>query len=337
MRTDSFVYDLPEDRIAQTPIEPRDAARLLDVRTMTDHVVADLPDLLAPGDLLVVNDTKVRAARLHGRRRDTGGAVEVLLLDHLATGSWSALVRPARRLRAGLIVEAGPLEATLRTDPREGIVELDLSAGDGADVEAAIAAVGEVPLPPYIHTALANPERYQTTYARTVGSAAAPTAGLHLTERVFTRLAERDIGVASVELRVGLGTFRPISTETIDEHEMHAEWISVPQATVERVTATRRAGGRVVAVGTTVVRALESAARSGELAPWSGHTDLYITPGYRFRVVDLLMTNFHVPGSSLLVLVAALAGDRWRDAYAAALGRGYRFLSFGDAMLLERA
>jgi S-adenosylmethionine:tRNA ribosyltransferase-isomerase len=337
VRTDSFDYELPEDRIAQRPADPRDSARLLDTRTLTDHRVGDLPDLLEPGDLVVVNDTRVRAARLKGRRRDSGGAVELLLLEQLEGGNWIALVRPARRLRRGVIVDAGDLVARLETDPTDGIVELSLDVRTGADLEETIAATGEMPLPPYIRERLSDPDRYQTTYARRLGSAAAPTAGLHLTQAVFDRMAARGIGVASIELRVGLGTFRPITSETIEAHEMHAEFVVVEQAAVDAVAATRRAGGRVVAVGTTVVRALESAAAAGTPAPWQGHTDLYITPGHEFHGVDMLMTNFHVPRSSLLVLVAAFAGDLWRPTYEAALARGYRFLSFGDAMLFERA
>jgi len=335
VRTDSFRYELPDDRIAQTPVEPRDSARLLDVRSMTDHRVADLPSLLEPGDLVVVNESRVRAARLRAHREGTGGAVELLVLERLGDDRWSALVRPARRLRAGSVVRCGPLIATLRGDPVDGLVELTLATDSGDDVEAVIAEVGHMPLPPYIHERLADPERYQTVYAAVVGSAAAPTAGLHLTPELFSALAARQIGVAAVELRVGLGTFRPITVESIAEHDMHAEWISVGRETVDVISEVRSRGGRVVAVGTTVVRALESAAAGGQLRPTEGHTNLYITPGHRFNAVDLLMTNFHIPGSSLLVMVAAFAGERWREAYAAALTRGYRFLSFGDAMLLE--
>ena len=340
MKTSGFAYRLPDDLIAQSPVEPRDSARLLRASDLTDWTVRDLPDLLRPGDLVVVNDTRVRAARLVGRREPTGGRVELLLLGR--TGDrWQALARPARRLRAGSIVRAGGLVARIETDPVEGRVDLTLrmasgEAGDEA-VERAISETGLVPLPPYIRRVLDDPERYQTVFADRVGSAAAPTAGLHLTARTLDDLAERGISVARIELRIGLDTFRPITTEEIEDHRMHSEWIEVPEATVERMEEARRSGGRVVSVGTTVVRALETACRNGRPAPHRGATNLYITPGYRFGAVDVLLTNFHMPGSSLLVLVAAFVGESWRSVYRTARNRGYRFLSFGDAMLLERA
>ncbi len=340
MKTSSFVYDLPDRLIAQSPIEPRDSARLLCASDLTDWTVRDLPRLLRPGDLVVVNDTRVRAARLIGRREPTGGRVELLLLGRRGA-RWQALVRPARRLRAGSMVRVGRLMARIETDPVEGQVDLALRTASGETedqvVERAIADAGRVPLPPYIHRVLDDPERYQTVFAARVGSAAAPTAGLHLTARTLGELAERGVGLARIELQIGLATFRPITTEQIADHEMHSEWIDVPEATVERMMETRRSGGRVVAVGTTVVRALETACRNGRPAPYRGSTSLYITPGYRFEAVDVLLTNFHMPGSSLLVLVAAFVGESWRSVYETARNRGYRFLSFGDAMLLERA
>ena len=340
MKTSGFAYRLPDHLIAQSPVEPRDSARLLRASDMTDWTVRDLPGLLRPGDLVVVNDTRVRAARLIGRRDPTGGRVELLLLGRRGD-RWRALARPSRRLRAGSMVRAGRLVARIETDPVGGQVDLTLrtasdEAGDEA-VERAIAETGRVPIPPYIHRVLDDPERYQTVFAARVGSAAAPTAGLHLTSRTLGDLAERGIGVARIELRIGLDTFRPITTEEIADHRMHSEWMDVPEPTVERMLETRRSGGRVVAVGTTVVRALETACRNGRLAPYRGSTSLYITPGHRFGAVDVLLTNFHMPGSSLLVLVAAFVGESWRSVYETARGRGYRFLSFGDAMLLERA
>ena len=340
MKTSGFAYRLPDDLIAQSPVEPRDSARLLRASDLTDWTVRDLPDLLRPGDLVVVNDTRVRAARLIGRRDPTGGRVELLLLGRRGD-RWQALARPARRLRAGTEVRAGPLVARVESDPVEGRVDLTLrtASGEAGDkvVERAIAETGLVPLPPYIRRVLDDPERYQTVFADRVGSAAAPTAGLHLTARTLDDLAERGISVARIELRIGLDTFRPITTEEIEDHRMHSEWIEVPEATVERMEETRRSGGMVVAVGTTVVRALETACRNGRPAPYRGSTSLYITPGYRFGAVDVLLTNFHMPGSSLLVLVAAFVGESWRSVYETARSRGYRFLSFGDAMLLERA
>lgn len=340
MRTAEFVYDLPSDRIAQSPAEPRDSARLLRGSDLTHWAVRDLPDLLQPGDLVVVNETRVRAARLVGRRDPTGGRVEFLLLGREGS-NWKALLRPARRIRAGSVILIGPLRARIATDPVAGMVELELELEGGKggwrDVEAAIAGTGQVPLPPYIHRTLQDPERYQTVFGSRVGSAAAPTAGLHLTARTLNGLAERGIGTARVELRIGIDTFRPITVEHVADHEMHSEWIEVPESTLRRIVETRSAGGRVVAVGTTVVRALETACAGGTIEPYRGPTSLYITPGYRFGVVDLLMTNFHMPSSSLLVLVAAFVGDSWRRIYQTALDEGYRFLSFGDAMLLERS
>lgn len=315
------------------PLEPRDSSRLLHASTGTDHVFADLPGFLQPGDLVVVNDTRVRAARLRGRK-ETEGAVEMLLLGPRPEGSWTALVRPARRLRAGSRIDFGDLTAELISDPAGGLVEVCL---DADDVESAIAKQGEMPLPPYITTRLDDPERYQTMFASQVGSAAAPTAGLHFTPRVVGALEARGVRMASIELRVGLGTFRPVAVDRLEDHVMHAEWLSVPPETVEAVITTKAGGGRVIAVGTTVVRALESrAVAAGKLEAGEGETSLFITPGFRFAVVDRLVTNFHLPGSSLIAMVAAFMGDTWRDAYETALARGYRFLSFGDAMLADR-
>ena len=340
MRTDDFDYDLPEQAIAQTPIEPRDAARLLRVADLSDHRVADLPQLLQPGDVLVVNSTRVRSARLAARRA-TGGRVEVLLLDSAGgrtadPDQWDALVRPARRLRAGEIVSiAAGFDAEIISVPVEGRTRVRLIA-EGS-IESAIIEHGQVPLPPYIGTELEDDERYQTVFARDVGSAAAPTAGLHFTEELLTRLRVGGVAVVEIELRVGLDTFRPVTAQHIEDHEIHTEWCRVSEAAAAEINERRAVGGRVVAVGTTVARTVETFARvDGTVDAGERATDLYITPGYRFRTVEVLMTNFHVPRSSLLMMVAAFSGDRWRRAYAAALGRGYRFLSFGDAMLLER-
>ena len=335
MRTADFQYPLPTRAIAQRPVEPRDAARLLVASTLEDRRFADLPDLLRPGDLVVVNATRVRRARLHGRKA-SGGTVEALLLSDLGEGIWEGLVRPARKIRAGTRLIFGDLEATVLEDPDEGRTRLALAATDG-DVEATLARIGEIPLPPYIHVPLEDPERYQTVYARTIGSAAAPTAGLHFTTRLLDRLAEAGIGLATVDLGVSADTFRPIKAANIEDHVMHAEHCRVPTPTADAITSVRQGGGRVVAVGTTVTRALETAARDdGAVEAVEGETHLYIRPGFRFRVVDLLVTNFHTPGSTLVVMVAAFMGPAWRTAYETALGRGYRFLSFGDAMLAER-
>lgn len=347
--TDEFDYDLPDAAIAQTPVEPRTAARLLVDRgpgTSPDHrQIEALVDLVGPGDLLVVNNSRVIPARLHVHRA-TGGRVELLFLepavDDLPTGIpegpwWTALARPARKLKPGdrlsgdpsthaeLIVEIGG-----RLD--DGMVLARPVGPDGgplADVVASLVSHGQVPLPPYIRETLADPERYQTVYADRPGSVAAPTAGLHLTDELLDRCRAKGATVATVELIVGLGTFRPIVTERIEDHQMHTERYSVPEATIEAVANAER----VTAIGTTAVRALESWAGSGES---TGRTDLFINRGFEFRVVDRLWTNFHTPKSSLLVLIDAFVGPRWRDLYGEALAAGYRFLSFGDAMILER-
>jgi S-adenosylmethionine:tRNA ribosyltransferase-isomerase len=342
LNTAAFDYTLPAGRIAQAPAEPRDASRLLHRATdgtISDHRFTDLPALLRPGDLLVANDTTVRAARLSGER-DGGGPAEVLLLERRDHHHFTALVRPGRRLHAGARIECGggllvTVEGPADGHPGARVVRLDVAG----DVELAIAAAGAVPLPPYITTPLADPSRYQTVYATGApASAAAPTAGLHVTERVQEGLAAAGVGWVTVRLDVGLGTFAPITATQITAHRMHEERCTVPAASADRIAATRAAGGRVIAVGTTTVRTLEShAAADGALQPGTLSTSLFITPGYRFRVVDGLLTNFHQPRSSLLVLLAAFLGmDAWRATYAHALAGGYRFLSFGDCMLCWR-
>src|SRR5690606_38537235 len=346
MRLDDFDYDLPAGAIAQHPAAPRDAARLLVDRGaagVEHRRVADLPALLRPGDVVVVNTSRVLPARLR-LRKETGGEVEVLLLERLPTGEWEALVRPGRRVHAGTVLRAEP-DLAVRiggSGPGDGtrLVTLALAGGDaqaGAGEAGELAALerhGTVPLPPYITAPLADPARYQTVFADRPGSVAAPTAGLHLTRAVLDGCRAAGARMAAVDLVVGMGTFRPMSAPKVEDHHMHAERYRVPAATLDACRAARASGGRVVAVGTTTVRALESAAVSGQLA---GRTELFIHRPWRWRVVDVLMTNFHLPRSSLLVLVDAFVGPRWRDLYAAALAAGYRFLSFGDAMWLERA
>jgi S-adenosylmethionine:tRNA ribosyltransferase-isomerase len=322
-------YELPEAAIAQTPAEPRDAARLLvDVgegRTPMHHVVRELPRVLREGDVVVVNETRVLPARL-ALRKSTGGAVEVLLLEDEGDGAWTALVRPGRRLPPGTVLDAGDLVVIVGERLVGGARRVQL---DAEDVGEALARHGVVPLPPYITTPLADPERYQTVYATSPGSVAAPTAGLHLTEGVLDELRARNIAIASVDLHVGLDTFRPVTAERIEDHEIHAEWYSVPQSTIDAIERAER----VVAIGTTTVRALESAFTFGER---TGRTRLLIHGDYEWKVVDVLLTNFHMPRSTLLLLVESFVGPRWRELYATALHEGYRFLSFGDAMLLTR-
>lgn len=322
----AYDYVLPDEAIAQEPREPRDAARLLvalDPQGPTDHRhVRDLPDLLEPGDVLVVNTTRVMPARLR-LRKQTGGAAEVLLLDPTGEpGEWEALVRPGRRLAAGTVLFAEG-EPAVEVGPRIG--------GDGRRLVRLLAdvdQVGSVPLPPYITRPLADPERYQTVYAERPASAAAPTAGLHLTDEVLARCRARGVEIATVELVVGIDTFRPVTVDRPEEHVMHSERYAVPAETMD---ACRRAR-RVVAVGTTTVRALES----GAAGPLEGRTRLFIHGDYPFAVVDVLLTNFHMPRSSLLLLLEAFCGERWRSLYETALAAGYRFLSFGDAMLVAR-
>ena len=333
METARFDYELPEAAIAQAPVEPRDAARMLVDRgagNEPDHrTVADLPGLVGPGDVVVVNTTRVLRARLH-LRKETGGAVEVLLLEPLGDDRWEALVRPGRRVPPGTVLCPGgdgpPLavEVLDRLDDGRRLVVLRTD-----EVAAALEAHGEVPLPPYITEPLGDPERYQTVFAEQPGSVAAPTAGLHLTPTVLDGIRAAGAEVAGVDLWVGLGTFRPISAERVEDHDMHTERYHVPD---ETWAACERAE-RVVAVGTTTVRALESVAALGAR---TGRTDLFLHPGREPQVVDVLLTNFHLPRSSLLVLVEAFAGPHWRDLYATALAEGYRFLSFGDCMLLGR-
>jgi len=332
MRLEDFDYDLPDARIAQVPIEPRDAARLLVDRgseSPEHRRVVDLPDLLRPGDVVVVNETRVVPARLHLRRR-TGGSVEVLLLEPMTADrtTWEALIRPARRLRAGEELCASDGRALLVVGERT-------AAGDtfgvrlGECPDALLDDYGEVPLPPYIHTALDDPERYQTVYATEAGSAAAPTAGLHLTPELIARVRTAGVPVVAIDLAVGLDTFQPVSESDPQQHRMHSERYRVADATW---TACQKAE-RVVAVGTTTVRALESVAVTGRL---EGRTELFLHRGCEFHVVDVLLTNFHLPRTTLLMMIDAFVGTRWRRLYATALAEGYRFLSFGDAMLLDR-
>lgn len=330
----SFDYELPAQAIAQTPVEPRDAARLL-VATdpdgqVTHRRVSDLPELLDEGDVVVVNETRVLPARLL-LTKETGGAVEVLLLEPQVddSGGWEALVRPSRRLPPGTKLRAGDdLTVEIGEPLPNGRRAVRLHTAAGEELTA-LASHGVTPLPPYITEPLADAERYQTVYATSPGSVAAPTAGLHITDDVLARCRSNGIEVVTVDLAVGLDTFRPVSAERAEDHVIHTERYRVPEETLKKCDRAQR----VVAVGTTTVRALESAAR-GRL---EGRTDLFIHGDFEFKVVDLLLTNFHLPRSSLLLLLAAFAGERWRDLYAVALAEDYRFLSFGDAMLVGRA
>jgi S-adenosylmethionine:tRNA ribosyltransferase-isomerase len=332
MRTSDLDYELPESAIAQVPVEPRDAARLLVAVAdgdPLDATVADLGRFLRPGDVMVVNRTRVRKARLV-LQRSSGARVEVLLLDSAGDGEYDALLGNSRRVADGEVLVAPDGEPVVEVRGRgDRTARVRLLGGD--DI---LDRYGEVPLPPYITERSGDPERYQTVYARDARSAAAPTAGLHLTDRLLASLRQSGVAIHEVELVVGLDTFRPIAGDDPLRHEIHREWYSVPPETRDACAAARAAGGRVLAVGTTSVRALESAAASGRL---QDRTSLYIVPGHQWRTVDLMMTNFHMPRTTLLAMVQAFVGPSWRDLYATALERGYRFLSFGDAMLLARA
>ena len=357
MKLSDFDFELPEDRIALRPASPRDAARMLVVRpsaALLDHTVADLPDFLRPGDVMVFNDTKVIPARLTGVRERDGRAVavEATLHRRLAPHLWSAFMRPGKRLRPGDWIRfgerddraclLGALDARLVDKGEGGEVTLSFDLA-GPDLDASIAERGVMPLPPYIAAKRAEDDRdrsdYQTVYAREDGSVAAPTAGLHFTPELLQRLRERGVATHFVTLHVGAGTFLPVKVENVAEHHMHPEFGEVSAETAAALNAARAAGGRIVCVGTTSLRLLESAASAdGVVAPFAGETAIFITPGYRFRAADVLMTNFHLPKSTLFMLVSAFAGrEAMRHAYAHAIGHGYRFYSYGDASLLFRA
>ncbi|MGN6548962.1 MAG: tRNA preQ1(34) S-adenosylmethionine ribosyltransferase-isomerase QueA [Pararhizobium sp.] len=358
MRVDLFDFDLPEDRIALRPANPRDAAKMLVVdptsgQPLRDVSVRDLPSLLSPGDALVFNDTKVIPAQLEGTRyRDDGGEARVSATLHMRVSeeSWKAFVRPAKRVQVGdrlsfghegRVCLLGTLNATVVEKGEAGEVTLRFEF-TGPTLDEAIMMAGHVPLPPYIASKRAEDERdetdYQTIYAREDGAVAAPTAGLHFTEELFGRLDAAGIRRHFVTLHVGAGTFLPVKAEDTEDHRMHSEIGTVSQATADALNAVKAAGGRIVSVGTTSLRLLESAAGAdGRLAAWSGPTDIFITPGYRFRFVDVLMTNFHLPRSTLFMLVSAFSGlETMRRAYAHAIESDYRFYSYGDSSLLFR-
>ncbi|MBD2740150.1 tRNA preQ1(34) S-adenosylmethionine ribosyltransferase-isomerase QueA [Coleofasciculus sp. FACHB-1120] len=351
----SYDYELPAELIAQNPSVPRDSARLLvvDSPNHSSHgIFRDLPDFLQSGDLLVLNNTRVIPARLRGRK-STGTPVEVLLLEEQQNNCWLALVKPGRRLQPGAQILFEPpklgAEENLHPSPNPNqfsatvlsrdeatggrVLQFDVPAG--SRFEDLLEEYGQVPLPPYITDSQSQAEQYQTVYAQAQGAIAAPTAGLHFTPELLQRLQDRGIQQASVTLHVGVGTFRPVEVEDITTHKMHGEWVEVPISTVEQIRETQARGGRIIAVGTTVVRSLESAAVDGELHAFRGKTELFIYPGYQWRVVDGLITNFHLPRSSLLMLVGALVGrQRLLELYQVAIKHRYRFYSFGDAMLI---
>ena len=346
MKLADFDFDLPEGLIATRPVRPRSAARLLvaEGAEIRDLQVRDLTELLRPGDRLVLNDTRVIPARLSGtRRRATGQGeavahVEVTLLEPLPGGGWAALAKPLRKLKAGEEIAFSPRLSARVERIGDGQMELAFNL-EGAEFDAALAEAGQMTLTPYI-AALRAPDAqdrddYQTIWARRAGAVAAPTASLHFDADLLAALAARGVAFTHVTLHVGAGTFLPVKVEDVTTHRMHAEWGEVTEAAAREIAATRAAGGRVIAVGTTALRLIETAARGGVIAPWRGPTDIFIYPGFRFRVTDALMTNFHLPKSTLLMLVAALMGhDRIKAIYAHAIAGKYRFFSYGDASLL---
>jgi len=346
LQTADFDYQLPSELIAQTPLPRRDESRLLvlDRGSGTIHhsTFKSLANWLEAGDLFVANNSRVIPARLHGFRVGTGGAVEILLLRRSQDGKWRALARPAKRLKRGERVEFAPRSAT--TEPLSAVVEDNLGGGElllrfSEQADERFDAYGELPIPPYIRTVPEDPTRYQTVYAAVPGSAAAPTAGMHFTPDLIRDLRQRGFGWAEVTLHVGLDTFRPVTSESIDDHHIHQEWCEVPVAAAEAIAACRRRGSRIIAVGTTVARTLETLGenwRGDDPDGFSGFTRTFIVPGHRWKLVDVLLTNFHLPRSTLLMLVSALAGrEAIMEAYAEAIRHRYRFYSFGDAMLIR--
>lgn len=340
MKKSDFYYKLPEELIAQDPLRDRSSSRLLVLDHKTGEIrhrtFTDVLDYLEPGDCMVINDTKVIPARLYGQREDTGGQLEVLLLKRLTGDEWECLVRPGKKGRIGqrLVFGDGRLRAQVSNIGEEGnrIIRFEYNG----IFEEVLDALGEMPLPPYITHKLADPDRYQTVYAVNKGSAAAPTAGLHFTEELLNSVRDAGVDIVPVTLHVGLGTFRPVKEENVLDHHMHEEWYSVSRDAAERINAAKAAGHRVVCVGTTSCRTVESAAGDdGSVKAGSGDTRLFIYPGYRFKVMDRLITNFHLPESTLLMLVSALAGrENILRAYGEAVKEHYRFFSFGDAMII---
>lgn len=339
MRLDEFDFELPDELIAQHPLAERTASRLMTLNKRSGevghHTFSDLIDYLSEGDTLILNDTRVIPARLFGVKPDTGAKVEFLLLKEIEPDVWEVLVRPGKKVRPGMTVSFGEGLLTGEvldvTDEGGRIVRFSY---EGLFYEV-LDQLGQMPLPPYITAQLDDQERYQTVFSKHRGSAAAPTAGLHFSEEYLARIRNKGVDIGFVTLHVGLGTFRPVSAETIDEHKMHSEWYDMPAETADLIRATKARGGRVIAVGTTACRTLETVGMSGEIQASTGWTDIFIHPGYEFNVVDALLTNFHLPKSSLLMLISALAGHQpVMRAYEEAVRERYRFFSFGDAMFI---
>ena len=341
--TKDFDFDLPEELIAQTPLKDRTSSRLLVVNktthTIEDKHFSDLLEELEEGDTLVVNNTRVLPARLYGTKEETGAHIEVLLLTNTEGDKWETLVKPAKRMKVGSVVSFGDgrLKATVVEELEQGGRIIEFSY-EGVFLEV-LESLGEMPLPPYIKERLEDKERYQTVYAKENGSAAAPTAGLHFTEELMQQIRDKGVNIVPVTLHVGLGTFRPVSVDSLEDHKMHSEYYNVSKETADMIEATKKAGKRVIAVGTTSIRTLETVARDndGHVVPGSGWTDIFISPGYEFRVVDAFVTNFHLPKSTLVMLVSAYLGREFTlEAYQHAIEERYRFFSFGDAMFVHK-
>lgn len=346
-----YLYQLPSEAIAQYPVSPRDSSKLLIVDSPNSYrhsTFCDLADWLSPNDLLVLNNTRVIPARLYGRKAG-GAAVEILLLEEIKSNCWLALVKPGKRFKIGAEIffqsdlqNESELKATvIDRDEATGGRILQFDIPQGKTFWSMLEKIGEMPLPPYITSSVSEAEQYQTIFAEKKGAVAAPTAGLHFTEQLFAKLKQKGVNTTYITLHVGVGTFRPVETETITEHQMHHEWIDVSSETIAKIKETKAKGGRVIAVGTTAVRALEGTAsysqtaKGKDLQPFCGKTNLFIYPGYQWQIVDGLITNFHLPGSSLLMLVSALIGrERLLSLYQTAIANNYRFYSFGDAMLI---
>lgn len=339
MKTHDFYYDLPKERIAQTPVEPRDHSRLLVMDRFTGEMehrhFYDIVDYLRPGDLLVINDSRVLPARLYGYKEDTGAHMELLLLEQKENMVWECLAKPGKKAKPGvkLIFGDGLLTGEVVDVKEDGNRMVKFTCDD--NFYSVLDQIGQMPLPPYITEKLQDKERYQTVYSKELGSAAAPTAGLHFTPELMDKIRAMGVDFASVTLHVGLGTFRPVKAEEVTEHKMHSEHCLLPKETAEKILKTKANGGRVIAVGTTSCRTLESVATfTGQIQPWEGYTDIFIYPGYEFKVLDGLITNFHLPESTLIMLVSAFAGrEHILHAYEEAVKLEYRFFSFGDACL----
>ncbi|MEE1062014.1 MAG: tRNA preQ1(34) S-adenosylmethionine ribosyltransferase-isomerase QueA [Ruminococcus sp.] len=341
MNTSDFYYDLPKELIAQTPLEPRDSSRLLlldrENGEIKHQTFSDIIDFLQPGDLLVANDSRVLPARIYGVKAETGARVEFLLLKQVGTNRWETLCKPGKKAREGakFIFGDGILEATVIEVKEDGNRVVEFECED--NFFTALDKIGQMPLPPYITEELKDRERYQTVYSNELGSAAAPTAGLHFTNELMQKIKDKGVKIAYVTLHVGLGTFRPVKVDDVTKHKMHSEHYEIPEETANLINETKKNGGRVIAVGTTSCRTLESVATFfGEIKPCDGFTDIFIYPGYEFKVLDGLITNFHLPESTLIMLVSAFAGyDNVMNAYKTAVDEKYRFFSFGDAMFIS--